>query len=725
MDLDHAFGLNQDGTTIVRDRKQLGRYLGLKLLALGVDRDTADLHDPFLDVTGDLLDAYREKSRLLSDHLCPVDQRIQNFLDRYLGTIDGGAPACRARRWCSTATGLRASYPYRATEPRTNHQFKAPAGCATAWSTIHSRTAGQPRAYSMLPKADCQLQMTKKSVPLVAYSRILAHALNQAPDEHLQLPWLGEQGVGKCWVSLLLRPLVTPEVPGWIPEKRMEIRFFTPGAMVANLDFVESIFGNAGDPSLPGNDAGLDQAHWSGHTGCVILAPHILGMNKKDLGLPHISEATERQKRDGMCWEQEDDIYNDGGAFKITHRDESGVMVTIIADNYFGYCKKEVKTQISFATNLYGLAEEEHAGGALAFPRYNLGEEFAPDGNMPTSGAQTLNEVAQLLTGRVERREAGYLIDTRRQNILYVPADTALNVPHQTVSWTINGEERAIKLLPGKTYVYPSGYQVHLEKHPGAPSWRLIGTSPDATFCHKPSTVSGGGKSEISKSIVDAVIYGALFVSDFDDDMDQVEAIFQRDYSDRLLPAVRPDYTTTPSRKVLDSERSLGSVIKLFTPSDEDFTPEYNAWLRSIPTRILQIVFVVKRLYQAEWGDDWRSHFYVDIVNGAPGHELKFSDRKVGDRKIVASYLRVGLNQDGSWRTFKLRPGLHCSVRFRWKMTSRRRSLYHQPRLDQKAAIPPKSSAIANTVYSNVQTKPFTAESTSKPSGTWRKTAYW
>jgi hypothetical protein len=42
-------------------------------------------------------------------------------------------------------------------------------------------------------------------------------------------------------------------------------------------------------------------------------------------------------------------------------------MFTIIADNYFGYCKKEVKTQISFSANLYGWAEEEHAGGAVAF----------------------------------------------------------------------------------------------------------------------------------------------------------------------------------------------------------------------------------------------------------------------------------------------------------------------------------------------------------------------
>ena len=40
-------------------------------------------------------------------------------------------------------------------------------------------------------------------------------------------------------------------------------------------NFVENIFGNGGDPNLPENDAGLDSEHWSGHTGCVVLAPHL------------------------------------------------------------------------------------------------------------------------------------------------------------------------------------------------------------------------------------------------------------------------------------------------------------------------------------------------------------------------------------------------------------------------------------------------------------------
>ena len=83
----------------------------------------------------------------------------------------------------------------------------------------------------------------------------------------------------RCFVSLLLRPLVCPAA-GSEPAKTMEIRFIAPGSLVSNLDFVESIFGNGGDPYLPENDAGLDVMHWTGHTGCVLLAPHLVGIPK-------------------------------------------------------------------------------------------------------------------------------------------------------------------------------------------------------------------------------------------------------------------------------------------------------------------------------------------------------------------------------------------------------------------------------------------------------------
>jgi len=74
--------------------------------------------------------------------------------------------------------------------------------------------------------------------------------------------------------------------------------------------------------------------------------------------LPNILDATEEQKATGMCWESEDELYNNGTPFKITLRDKRGIMVTILADNYFGYCKKEVKTQIGLSANIFGSAEE-------------------------------------------------------------------------------------------------------------------------------------------------------------------------------------------------------------------------------------------------------------------------------------------------------------------------------------------------------------------------------
>jgi hypothetical protein len=61
-------------------------------------------------------------------------------------------------------------------------------------------------------------------------------------------------------------------------------------------------------------------------------------------------------------------------------------------------------------------------------------------------------------------------------------------------------------------------------------------------------------------------------------------------------------------------------------------------------------VFVIKRFYRPEWGDNWREHFHVDLVNGRPGHELKFHRRK-----LEASYLRIGRLDDGAWRVYKVR----------------------------------------------------------------------
>jgi len=623
----------------------LRRLLHLKLAALGVELDAALVaEDGFLDVVGELLADYQEKSRLLEGHRCPADERIQNVIARQLGEVAEGLELGLPRQ---TLVLDRYGLARECSLPANKDVFTSDTvdSYRLANGVLHNPKSDRRTTKGVFHVVDCEFPVPgdKIAIPKRTFACLLDKALK--PPQALQrLPYTsGSAQPAELWISLLLRPLVSPEVPGVLAEKRMETRFFAPGNLVSNLDFVESIFGNAGDPYLPANDAGLDSLHWTGTSGCVILATHLVGLTKAELGLPKTADATERQQAQGMCWDDESELYNDGGAFKACLRTRDGAVVTIIADNYFGYCKKEVKTQIGFSANLFGLAEEEHAGGTLAFPSYHLGDEFRADSRVPDHG-QTLAEVKQLLGDSVDWQDGGYGIDKAHPSVLYLPEDVVID--ERSARWTSGGAKQMLMVRPGVVYMLPSGYKIRLEKHPGAPSWRLVGTHPEGTFCHKPCTVSGGGKSEISKSLTDAIIYGPLYVNDAEADLDLIDELLRKDYGDRQKPEHRPD---RPSRPILSSQRSLGSVIKMFTPGP-DFTDEYNTWLDALPRTIPPLIFIIKRFYKPEWGSDWRSHFDVDIVNGHAGHAFKYHDRR-----IVACYLRVGRAERNRWRTYKLR----------------------------------------------------------------------
>ncbi|MFW2437829.1 MAG: hypothetical protein ACN4GR_00490, partial [Arenicellales bacterium] len=69
-----------------------------------------------------------------------------------------------------------------------------------------------------------------------------------------------------------------------------------------------------------------------------------------------------------------------------------------------------------------------------------------------------------------------------------------------------------------------------------------------------------------------------------------------------------------------------------------------------IPPRILALVFIIKRFYRDFWGENWRDYISVDEIDGAAGHEVK-----IYDRRIIASYLRMGFDTAGKWRIFKVR----------------------------------------------------------------------
>jgi hypothetical protein len=637
------------GRGALASETELVRYIRLKLAACGQPAGTETSDTDFLEIARPLLRNYHQKSLMLGDHLCPVDQRIQSFLDRYLAEVSpGGAARLPATTFLLDRAGLARvmSLPHGSDHLASPYlqSYRVPQGILHNPKSDRRTTQG----IFHIVEGGLAIPADKLGVPKETFAALLAAAL-RPPADVLTVPFTAAHASpAQLWVSLLLRPIICPAT-GTDPQKTMETRFFAPGSLVSNLDFVEAIFGNGGDPYLPENDAALDAMHWSGHTGCVILAPHLAGIKKKEVGLPHVSEATERQRRDGMCWEKPDEAYNGGGAFKVACRDSSGVMVTIIADNYYGYCKKEVKTQISFAANLYGLAEEEHAGGAMAFATYVLGLDFYADRTVSLKKAK-FEQAMQLLGPMVERKHEGYAVDRRYPDILYVPEDTAFNVREGSVQWNRGGTTQRLTLRAETTYVLPSGFRVWMEKQSLGSAWRLIGARPRGTLCHKPCTVSGGGKSEISKSIANVILKGPVFVRDYHRDIEEVAQILKKDFS-AIYKDRAPDARTR--RPILSPERTLGSVIQLLTASSE-YTDEYNAWVRSLPQTIRQLVFTVKRYYRPEWGENWREHFTVDRVNGFLGHELKFD----GD-KLVSNYLRVGYDSDGSWRIYKLRPDFY------------------------------------------------------------------
>lgn len=649
-DLSTTIGFDKKGRKAVLQDRFLMEYVNLRLAAIGLPHfDKEDY--PFMRLTRPLLKSYQQKVELLSNHLCPADQRIQDFIDSYLDGCGVDAPRlpnntlCLDRHGMSRILSLPPDRDVFESDIVSSYRVKQgvlhnpKSDRRTTKGTFHITEDGLP------------IPADKIAVPRNVFANMLRIALHDAPKELLSLPFTASQDKhAESWVSILLRPTICPEVPGYTTRKSMETRFFAPGNLVGNLDFVETIFGNAGDPTLPENDAGLDVEHWSGHTGCVILAPHLIRAKKKDVGLPHISEATERQKRDGMCWENEDECYNNGSAFKLTARNHMGVVVTLIADNYFGYCKKEVKTQISFATNMYGQTEEEHAGGAVAFPGYDLGEDFQVNSvlrkELRADDEHTFEELCKLMGDRIEIKPKGYAVDKLYDDIYYVPEDAFFTLIDQSITWESKGKKQTIRLQPGITYIMPFGYKVEMVRPQEGRRWRLIGRIAEGTFCHKPCTVSGGGKSEISKPVTDAVVTGPVFVADFEKDMEMVAEIVNKNYGKRYKDDA---LNREEGRPILGPERTLGSVIKLLSPH-EDFTDEYNEWVKTVPHHIKQLVFVLKRVYKPDWGDNWLERFSVDIIDGVNGNELKFKDQK-----LISLYMRVGYTEDKSWRTFGLR----------------------------------------------------------------------
>ena len=467
-------------------------------------------------------------------------------------------------------------------------------------------------------------------------------------------------------VSLLLRPLVCPAVPKVTPEKRMEVRFFAPGGLVSNLDFVESIFGNAGDPYLPENDAGLDVDRWTGHTGCVILAPHLTRLRKKDLGLPHVSRPRRRARRHVLGERGEPTTT---AAFKITSRGTAGrdghadrrQLLRLLQEG----SEDADQLQRQPLRPGGGGARRRRARVRHLQPRRPLhaGPGAGRDRRPPLRrGARSCSAIVRGVhpDGLRDRRDlprdplrAGGHGDRRPPAGHHLDQATARSSTSSSCPAGSTSTRAATRC----------GWRSTPPRRAGAWSARC----PRAPSATSPAPSRAAASRRSARAWSTRCCRGPIFVRSFDEDMELVEEIFERSYDDA------PDHRRSAARRarpILSPERSLGSVIKLLTPSPADFTPEYNAWLESIPNHVRALVFIIKRFYRPEWGDDWRAHFSVDIINGAPGHELKY-ERPEARRQLPARRARRATAPGGptSCGRTSSRP-----TRCRWRTTSPRRS---------------------------------------------------
>src|SRR5674476_322850 len=477
--------LTQGGNNGGMAAGNLTEALILRLALQGLPLPAGAEADDAFRLVSPILARNREQSRRLADRPCPADRRIQGFLDSYLADAPV-QPQLPRRTLVLDQPGLARQLSL----PRDSDEFSSNllSSYRLANGVLHNPASDRRTTAGVFHIAEggLPIQDDKLAVPKATFAKLLEAAL-QPPADALVLPWTSTFAEpARTWVSLLLRPLVVPATPAYPSDRTMETRFIVPGGLVANLDFVEGIFGSAGDAR--------------------------------------------------------------------------GVVVTIIADTYFGYCKKEVKTQISYAANLFGISEEEHSGGAICYPAYNLGQEFT---DTFTPDEYTLSEVMSTNPGRFELQPEGHAIDRVVPGLTLVPAFASYSLRTQTVSWTgKRGEKYAIPLTAGHVYISPNGYRVYSKpREADKTQWHLLGISPIATQCHKPATVSGGGKSEISKSLLDAFVFANAWTANFDTDIETVADLIATDFADRYAdPNGHDDH-----RPMLSDERSLGSVIKLMT----------------------------------------------------------------------------------------------------------------------------------------------------------------
>ena len=191
--------------------EELDRCINLKLAALGLPVSRSAAGSDFLQIAGPLLRNYYQKDRQLGNSLCASDSRIQDFLDAYLSDV---CPQGAARLPGNTFVLDREGMARVLSLPVTSDSFSSPYvdSYRLPQGMLHNPRSDKRTTQGLFHIAEGGLPIPadKAAVPKQAFAALWRAALTP-PDDLLTLPFTADQeDPARCFVSLLLRPLVCP-----------------------------------------------------------------------------------------------------------------------------------------------------------------------------------------------------------------------------------------------------------------------------------------------------------------------------------------------------------------------------------------------------------------------------------------------------------------------------------------------------------------------------------
>ena len=222
-----------------KSREATVKYIGLKLIANG---QPVPAGCGIADSLGAerILNTYYQRLKQLDAVRSPADRRIESFLETYFAGVNGQEDL---RLPDSTFVLDRHGIARELSLPIDGDTYSNE---LVSSYRVHNGVLHNPRNDRRTTKGTFHvtegglpIPNDKLAVPRETFAKLF-HAAMNPPDVDLEFPFCAnEVKKSSGFVSLLLRPIVCPEVGGYCEEKTMEVRFFAPGSLVANLDFVE------------------------------------------------------------------------------------------------------------------------------------------------------------------------------------------------------------------------------------------------------------------------------------------------------------------------------------------------------------------------------------------------------------------------------------------------------------------------------------------------------